>query len=53
MSNKNHVLAEIEEEILSCEASDEALETAAAATPAKAAPMSFSFCTSVYTCPWW
>jgi hypothetical protein len=42
-----------EEEILTCEASDEVLEGAAEAATEKAGVYSFSFCTSVYVCPWW
>jgi hypothetical protein len=53
MSNKPTALDQTEEEVLTYEASDEALEAAAEATPAKAGAYSFSFCTSPYVCPWW
>jgi hypothetical protein len=52
MSNTPAALDQTEAEILICEASDEALETAAAAATAKAGALSFSFCTSPYVCPW-
>ncbi len=51
MSSEPVVLVRPDEESLSDVVSDEALERAAA--PAKAQAMSFSFCTSVYVCPWW
>jgi hypothetical protein len=44
---------QIEEEILTYETSDEALERTAEAATEKAGVYSFSFCTSVYVCPWW
>jgi len=44
---------QIEEEIPTYEASDEALERAAEVATAKARVYSFSFCISVYVCPWW
>ena len=53
MSEKPAVFDRREEQALTCEVSDEALEAAAAPASVKAAPMSFSFCTSFYTCPWW
>ena len=40
-----------DEEILTCEVPDDVLE--AAGSMAKTAALSFSFCTSVYVCPWW
>ncbi|MEJ2374247.1 MAG: hypothetical protein P8Y71_02160 [Pseudolabrys sp.] len=45
-------IGQTEDEVLSGGASDEALERAAVARAA-AVPGSFSFCTSVYVCPWW
>lgn len=45
------VLDRTEEDILTGSASDEVLESAAMARAV--APGSFSFCTSVYVCPWW
>ena len=51
MRDKLTHLDRTEEEILACEISDEALESAAA-TAVKAQAYSFSFCTSPYTCPW-
>jgi hypothetical protein len=53
MIEKPAVFDRREEQALTCEVSDEALEAAAAPASVKAAPMSFSFCTSFYTCPWW
>jgi hypothetical protein len=51
MSNKPTAVDQTEEEILTYETSDDALETAAA-TPANMGAYSFSFCTSDYVCPW-
>ena len=51
--NKNPTApAQTDEEILTFDASDEALEAAAAAAPATTKVLSFSFCTSPYVCPW-
>ncbi len=50
MTEKPTVSAQTDEEILTFDVSDAALEAAAAAATAKA--LSFSFCTSVYVCPW-
>lgn len=50
MSKKTTAFDQADEEILIFDASDEALEAAAA--PAKTGAMSFSFCTSPYVCPW-
>jgi hypothetical protein len=49
MSNEPFV--QPDEQSLSDDLPDEALERAAA--PERAQAMSFSFCTSVYVCPWW
>jgi methylase of polypeptide subunit release factors len=51
MRDNPAILDRTEVEILSFDVSDEALELAAA-TAAKAEALSFSFCTSPYTCPW-
>ncbi len=50
MSDLPAILARSDEDILIDIPSDEALEAAASAAPVRA--MSFSFCTSVYVCPW-
>jgi hypothetical protein len=52
MSNTPAARDQTEAEILTYEASDEALEAAAAAATAEAGALSFSFCTSPYVCPW-
>jgi hypothetical protein len=52
MSTMPTILSASEDDILSVEPSDEALE-AAAALRSEAQAMSFSFCTSPYVCPWW
>jgi hypothetical protein len=52
MSKKTTAFDQADEEVLTFDASDEALEAAAAAAPAKTGAMSFSFCTSPYICPW-
>jgi hypothetical protein len=52
MSKKTTAFDQADEEILTFDASDEALEAAAEAAPAKTGAMSFSFCTSPYICPW-
>lgn len=50
MNDRPAVSDQSEEAILSADVSDERLEAAAA--KAEMAPLSFSFCTSVYVCPW-
>ncbi len=54
MSNSNELIAFdlIEEKTLTFETSDDVLEGAAGAATARAEVASFSFCTSVYVCPW-
>jgi hypothetical protein len=51
MSMDHIELDQADEEFANYDTSDDALETAAA-TPMKAGPYSFSFCTSPYICPW-
>jgi hypothetical protein len=51
MSTEPAILNRADEDILTYETSDEALEIAAA-TAVNVEAYSFSFCTSPYTCPW-
>ncbi len=49
--NETTVLEGSEDDMLTRDVTDELLENAGAVTATRA--MSFSFCTSVYVCPWW
>jgi len=51
MNEKTIGLDQIEEEILTCEVSDEALETAAGTAKQKAGNYTLGFCTGLSACP--